>query len=131
MRAALCVAITLLSSFVNAKERQSSGKVSHITLTEAQAARLSAYTPKLQYPLDARAHHMTGRGVFDLHVSLQTGGVNYVEIEHSTGHAVLDTAATNTLKTWRFKPQVLQTLADSDDRKSGQLTVRVPVIYTM
>ena len=114
----------LFNAVVDAKEH-------HLTLTPAQAARISAYTPQPQYPLGARLGHITGTGMFRLHVLLQTGRVNSLEVVQSTGHAVLDKAATDTLKAWRFKPAALQPLADSDDRRSGQLTIRVPVIYTM
>src|SRR6266513_705783 len=118
MRAALCVVFIFLSSLAIAKEHRSSATVSHITLTPAQAAQLSAYTPQPQYPLGARLNHLTCTGIFRLHVSLQSGRVNSLEVEQSTGHLVLDTAATSTLKAWRFKSQALQPLADSDDRRS-------------
>src|SRR5438046_10665756 len=111
MRAALCVGVILLSSLVSAKEHRSSATVSHVRLTPAQAAQLSAYTPQPQYPLGTRLNHITGAGMFRLHVSLQTGRVNSLEVEQSTGHVVLDTAAARTLKAWRFKLQALQPLA--------------------
>src|SRR5438105_11763711 len=98
MRAALCVVFILLSSLASAKEHRSSATISHVTLTPAQAAQLSAYTPQPQYPFGARLKHITGAGIFRLHVSLQTGRVNSLEVEQSTGHVVLDTAATTTLK---------------------------------
>src|SRR5207249_1856695 len=79
----------------------------------------------------ARAHDMKGAGMFRLHVSLQTGHVKSLQIERSTGHSSLDTAATNTLGTWRFKPERLQEIADATARRRGELIVRVPVIYTM
>jgi TonB family protein len=74
---------------------------------------------------------MKGAGMFRLQVSLQTGRVKSLEIEQSTGHSILDTAATNTLGTWRFKPERLQEVADATARRRGYLIVRVPVIYTM
>jgi TonB family protein len=74
---------------------------------------------------------MKGAGMFRLHVPLQTGRVKSLEIEQSTGHAVLDTAAMNTLRMWRFKPERLQEIADATAWRRGELIVRVPVIYTM
>jgi TonB family protein len=132
MRAALCVGLILIGSIVAfATEPQTPQQPGRVTLTYAQAVRVAAYTPRIQYPSFARAHRMKGAGMFRLHVSLQTGHVKSLEIERSTGHSSLDTAATNTLGTWRFKPERLQEIADATARRRGELIVRVPVIYTM
>jgi TonB family protein len=132
MRATLCVGLILTGSTVAfATKPPTSQKPQHVTLTPAQAVSLGAYTPRIQYPPFARAHGMKGAGMFRLHVSLQTGHVKSLEIERSTGHSSLDTAATNTLGTWRFKPERLQEIADATARRRGELIVRVPVIYTM
>jgi TonB family protein len=131
MRAALCVGLILIGSTVAfAKKPQPSPAPRRVTLTPAEAARVGMYTPKIQYPLAARARGIQGVGMFRLHV-LQTGRVKSLEIEQSTGHAILDTAGMNTLGTWRFKPERLQALADAVARRSGELIIRVPVIYTM
>jgi TonB family protein len=130
MRAALCLGLILIGSAVAFAERlQPAPSPHHHTFTPAEAARAAAYTPRIQYPLAALARGIHGTGMFGLHVSLQTGRVKSLEIVHSTGHAILDTAATSTLGRWLFKPERLQALADSDDRRSGQLTIRVPVTY--
>jgi TonB family protein len=132
MRPALCLGLILIGSTVAfAKKPQPSPAPGHVTLTPAEAARMGAYTPRIQYPSAARARGIKGAGMFRLHVSLQTGRVKSLEIEHSTGHAILDTAATNTLGTWQFKPERLQALADAVARRSRELIIRVPVIYTM
>ena len=68
--------------------------------------------------------------MFRLLVSSDTGLVKSVEIEQSTGQAILDTAAMKTLKRWRFKPDVLRTYAGPHNR-SHSLTIRVPVTYYM
>jgi len=132
MRATVCVGLILIGSTVAfATKPQTSQKPQQVTLTPAQAGRVGAYTPRIQYPPFARAHGMKGAGMFRLHASLRTGHVKSLEIEHSTGHSSLDTAATNTLGTWRFKPERLQEIADATARRRGELIVRVPVIYTM
>jgi TonB family protein len=132
MRATLCVSLIFIGSTVAfATQPQTSPKPQSLTLTHAQAVRVAAYTPRIQYPPLARAHRMKGAGMFRLHVPLQTGRVKSLEIEQSTGHAVLDTAAMNTLRMWRFKPERLQEIADATAWRRGELIVRVPVIYTM
>jgi periplasmic protein TonB len=132
MRAALCLGLILIGSTVAfAKTPQPSPAPRRVTLTPAEAARVGAYTPQIQYPPFARRQGFKGAGMFRLQVSLQTGRVKSLEIEQSTGHRILDTAATNTLGTWRFKPERLQALADAVARRSGELIIRVPVIYTM
>ena len=131
MRLALCLGIISISSIVAiAKEPQASANHSHFTLTPADAARLGAYTPQPRYPIAARISHITGSGIFRLHVWLQTGLVKSVEIERSTGDRLLDNAARNTLKKWRFKPDVLRTYANPHQRLR-ELTIRVPVNYIM
>ena len=114
----------LIGAIVDAKEHD-------VTLSDDQVARISAYTPKPECPYEARVRHINREGMFRLHVALQTGRVNSLEVEQSTGYAFLDKATLDTLKAWRFKPAALRLLADSDHHRSGQLTIRVPVIYTM
>jgi len=132
MRVMLCVGLIFIGSTVAfATKPQTSQEPKRLTLTPAQVVRAAEYTPRIQYPPFARAHRMKGAGMFRLHVSLQTGHVKSLEIERSTGHSSLDIAATNTLGTWRFKPERLQEIADATARRRGELIVRVPVIYTM
>jgi len=131
MRVALFLSIILLGSTAAfANKPQPSATPSHLTLTPADAARLSAYTPLPRYPLAARISHITGSGIFRLHVWLQTGLVKSLDIERSTGDRLLDTAASNTLKKWRFKPEILRAYTDPHHR-SREVIIHVPVNYTM
>jgi outer membrane biosynthesis protein TonB len=97
MRAVICLVLLLIASQSTvAKKPQPSA--TPVELTRADAARLSAYTPRPEYPLAARQRHITGSGIFRLQVQFQTGRVSAVQVERSTGHAILDAAATDTLR---------------------------------
>jgi TonB family protein len=65
------------------------------------------YAARPEYPLEARRHHMEGRGVFAMHIR-PNGTVASVEIVKSTGYAVLDGAAISALRQWRFHPKPLK-----------------------
>jgi TonB family protein len=130
MRVALCLGIISLGSIVAVTKAQPSATPSHLTLTPADAARLSVYTPLPRYPIAARVSHIVGSGIFRLHVSLQTGLVKSLDIERSTGERLLDTAASNTLKKWRFKPEILRAYTNPHHR-SREVIIHVPVNYTM
>lgn len=59
--------------------------------------------PKPPYPLAARRHGAQGRVILSVQVS--TSGVsNTVLLKRSSGHAVLDNAALQTVQRWRFVP---------------------------
>jgi TonB family protein len=126
MRAAFCLTIILLSATVgHAGKPQPSAAPAH-TFTLADARRVSAYTPRPQYPSIQR--RIRGSGIFRLSVSLQTGSVTSTQIEQSTGYQILDTTAIDTLKRWRFKPDALRAYADPHNRLKT-IVVRVPVTF--
>jgi periplasmic protein TonB len=122
--------ILLGVTVAHAATPQPSATPPRITFTPAQAALASVYTPRPDYPSRARALHIRGRGIFRLLVSLQTGLVKSLAIEHSTGSEILDTAAMKTLRQWRFKPEVLRGYVDPHHR-GDRVIVRVPVTYSM
>lgn len=70
----------------------------------AEALSWVAYAPKPQYPLEARRLWLTGSGIYRLRIQIRSGRVKEVTVSRSTGWAILDYAAINTLKEWRFKP---------------------------
>jgi TonB family protein len=77
-----------------------------VVISKAAPTRLTAeaiYTPRPEYPTQARIYHMSGDGLFVLRVQIRTGLVKDVRIERSTGWSILDSAAKRTLKQWRFK----------------------------
>ncbi len=126
----LLVASLMLTAVVTAAERPTaSKKPSGVVLTESQAAQLSAYTPKPNYPREARRRHITGHGVFKLYVDVSTGLVRSVEVMQSTGSEILDAAATTTYKLWRLKPELLRRYRNA--AAPDKVIVRVPVTFTM
>jgi TonB family protein len=127
MRAAFCLTIILLSTTIaRAGKSQASGTPAHVTFTPADARRVSAYTPRPQYPSIGR--RIRGSGVFRLYVSLQTGSVTSTQVEQSTGYEILDATAIDTLKRWRFKPDVLRAYLNPHNRLDI-LVVRVPITF--
>jgi TonB family protein len=129
MRAAICfLLLRIASDFTLAKEPESSQ--APVKLTPAQAARLSAYTPKPEYPPAARLSHIKGFGIFRLYIEPQSGTVTAVQVDRSTGDTSLDAAATRTLRHWRFKPDVMRAYRLPHE-PSGLVIVRVPIGFGM
>jgi len=62
-----------------------------------------AYRPEPVYPAFARRLGYEGRVVLHIQV-MATGSVGTVRVERSSGYAVLDEAALESVKRWRFKP---------------------------
>jgi TonB family protein len=129
MKRLLLIAGLMLAAAVAVAEKPAAKKPSGVVLTNSQAAQLSVYTPKPDYPIEARRRHITGSGVFKLYVDTGTGLVLSVEVRQTTGSAILDAAATNTYKRWRLKPDLLRRYrsAAAPDR----VIVNVPVTFTM
>jgi TonB family protein len=67
------------------------------------------YAKRPEYPAQAREQHLTGDGVFALHIR-PDGSVERVEILKSIGHAALDRAATAAFRAWRFYPHSISML---------------------
>lgn len=59
--------------------------------------------PKPPYPLAARRHGAQGRVVLSVQVGAD-GASHEVLLKRSSGHAVLDAAAQQTVRRWRFVP---------------------------
>jgi TonB family protein len=105
-------------------------------ITGEQVARLAVSTPRPEYPLAARARHITSSGTFILHIQVRSGLVRYVDVEHSTGSALLDSAAIAALKKSRFKPGTLPIIAKmrlhgSHPYPTEDSLARVPIDFTM
>lgn len=67
------------------------------------------------YPYDARRFDLTGRGRFICELR-PDGSVAKVRVSESTGHTILDKAAMEGLRQWRFKPGLFS-------------KVRIPVFF--
>jgi len=57
-----------------------------------------------EYPYEARRSGITGHGILFGRVDFKTGIVTSVKMEKSTGNTLLDQAALNPFRQWRFKP---------------------------
>jgi TonB family protein len=75
----------------------------------------SVRTP--DYPRAARDRGLTGSGLASLKIDAGTGEVKAVTITQSTGHAILDKAASYAYRRWRFVPHTIS-------------QAEVPIIFT-
>jgi TonB family protein len=71
-----------------------------------------------EYPFEARRSRITGEGILVGQVDSKTGNVTSVRMEKSTGNTILDQAALNAFRQWRFKPGTTRKF-------------RTPIIYEM
>jgi len=65
---------------------------------------LALYAPRPEYPSLPNGPRPEGKGLFICHIDAKTGRVTSVSITKSTGFAILDKAAIDCFKRWRFKP---------------------------
>ena len=61
-----------------------------------------------EYPYEARRSRITGHGILIGQVDSKTGNVTSVKMEKSTGNTILDQAAMNAFRQWRFKPGTIR-----------------------
>lgn len=86
-----------------------------------QAAELN--NPKPLYPPRAIREEAQGRVLLLVEV-LPDGRAGRIALEKSSGHAILDASAMNTVQRWRFKP------AQQDGAWVSQ-TIRIPIDFTL
>jgi TonB family protein len=127
MRTTLCSIILLAASVALANKPPQAANP--LLFTPVQVAQISLFTPLPKYPLEARQRHLTGSGIFRLRVQFDTGQVRSVEIEKSTGHALLDDTAKETLRRWRFKPAALRKYLEPHD-KPNEVILHMPVNFS-
>ncbi|MGI9086437.1 MAG: energy transducer TonB [Chthoniobacterales bacterium] len=82
------------------------------------AKALALQAPRPEYPYEARRQHLTGSGVALLTVDPASGTVIDVSMAQSTGSAVLDNAAINGFRRWRF-------------RAGTAAKIRTPITFTV
>jgi TonB family protein len=129
MRLLLVAGLMLTAAVAVAGRPTASKKPSDVVLSQSQAAQLSLYTPKPDYPLEARRRHITGQGAFKLYIDGSTGLVRSVQVLQSTGSEILDAAATNTFKRWRLKPDLLRRYREA--AVPDKVIVTVPVTFAL
>jgi TonB family protein len=62
------------------------------------------------YPLSAVNKGLTGSGIAMLKIDAHSGSVTSAAMLKGTGHEILDSAALQAFRQWRFKPGTLTTL---------------------
>ena len=79
--------------------------------------------PRPAYPMVARRMGWQGRVILNVEV-LAEGACGAVSVLHSSGHEVLDNAAMNTVKSWRFVPA----------KRAGHVVTqwfKVPIVFSL
>jgi TonB family protein len=72
--------------------------------TVAFGKAMSVFTPRPEYPYEARRQKITGNGIALIAVDSVNGTVLDVSMAQGAGSSMLDNAAIAGLKRWRFKP---------------------------
>lgn len=91
------------------------GHAGPMSISSAKA--LAVYSPRPPYPYEARSRHMTGSGVCVVTVD-GSGSVSSAVMAQSIGNQILDNAAVETFKRWRFRPGTVS-------------KVKIPITFTM
>lgn len=79
---------------------------------------MAVYAARPEYPYLARSRRITGSGVAVMQVDSATGKVTSCRMNPSTGSTILDAAAIDAFRQWRFKPGTMK-------------EVRVPITFTV
>jgi len=74
------------------------------TLNAEQVKQAVLFAPKPYFPTRARKEYKTGAGVFLLNINPETGLVDSIKIERTTGLWSFDVSCLKTFIRWRFKP---------------------------
>ena len=86
----------------------------------------AVYAPRPVYPAEARSRHLTGVGIVLADVDRKTGYVTDARMLQSTGYQVLDDAALNACRQWRFRPGTVSDIRIPIKFLTGGV---VPVVY--
>ena len=95
----------LLVTVVWTNQAQSAGEKRNFLKLDASNIRtvvVSGVQP--EYPYEARLNHITGSGVALVRIDRATGKVASCEMARGTGNPLLDEAALQAFRLWRFKP---------------------------
>ncbi|MFL6520797.1 MAG: TonB family protein [Chthoniobacterales bacterium] len=111
--AVLLFAVVWANHAQGAEEKQ---KFLKLAARNIRAIVVSGVEP--EYPYEARANHIIGSGVASIRIDRATGTVASCEMAPSTGSLLLDEAALQAFRLWRFKPGTV----------SGVL---IPITFTM
>ena len=82
------------------------------------AEAVAVFTPRPEYPYEARLRRVTGSGIARMEVDIATGKVTRAYMQESTGSTILDKEALRAFQKWRFVPGTV-------------VGARVPITFTM
>jgi TonB family protein len=102
-----CLLWTLAASFLEAQNNSSQNDATRLVFTSISGPVRNAvfYAPNPVIPPAALQQHLSGRGIYKIDLD---NGIPYdVRVVQSTGHKILDDAAIEALRTWRFRPHRL------------------------
>lgn len=95
--------------------RREAGPSGPVSMSSAKAQ--AVFSPRPEYPYEARRTKQTGSGVCVLTID-SSGNVSDASMAQSTGSTVLDNSTVSAFKRWRFKAGAFS-------------KVRVPITYTL
>ena len=78
-----------------------------VELTNQESDELALFAPDPTYPQEAREKGQSGAGIAMLTIDTTTGHVIKAEMRVSTRSKILDQAAIQGLRQWRFKPRTV------------------------
>jgi periplasmic protein TonB len=96
--------------------RQTSGAAGPVSMSSAKARAI--FSPRPEYPYEARRQKKTGSGVCVLTVDTPSGNVTDATMAQSTGSPILDNSTVSAFRRWRFQPNAFT-------------KVRVPITFTL
>jgi TonB family protein len=94
------IVILWMISFALAQPAPSSPAPQHSIKLETVAL----YAPPPKYPKDVQGYYPKGSGMVLIEVDKNSGLVKSAAMEKSTGNKVLDSAALQACRQWRFRP---------------------------
>ena len=92
------------------KGRLEMHKINHLPELPPLAKQMTLLAPQPNYPLAARQNRIQGSGIFKL-VLVKDGRVDSIQVIKSTGSKLLDDAAENALRQWRFEPGLVKEIS--------------------
>ena len=67
---------------------------------------LTIFAPPPRYPTDERGRRLTGSGLVVMEIDEKTGWVTSAKMQKRTGNKLLDNAALEAFRQWRFRPGI-------------------------
>ena len=84
------------------------------------AKSLAIFAPSPRYPIDEQGRRPAGRGLVVMEVDEKTGSVTFAKMEKSTGNKLLDDAALEAFRRWRFRPGIRRVITPVTFTQKGQ-----------